>query len=103
MALKKFVDPEIGMRLKRIREGRGLTQEAFGAKLKHSQGAVDQWENGRVPHAIILRDIARLAGVSTDYLLGLDQQPCPHAKLISGLERLLQEFNHAQGNSNRQP
>jgi DNA-binding transcriptional regulator YiaG len=59
MALKKFTDSEVGEKIKEVRETLGLTQEAFAAKVKCDQSTVTDWENkGRVPHAIIIRQIA---------------------------------------------
>ncbi len=58
-------------RLKRLRKENGLTQEELGWKLEVSRSAVANWEKGmRCPSPVMMRQIAVLFNVSSDYLCG---------------------------------
>ena len=63
-------------RLKQLRKERGMTQLDLAAALNVSSGTVAMWETGasEPDHETILR-LAELFGVSTDYLLGLKDEP----------------------------
>jgi transcriptional regulator with XRE-family HTH domain len=57
-------------RLRRLRKARGYTQTLFGERLGISRHAIAQWEAFRAaPDRNRIPDLARLLGVSTDYLL----------------------------------
>ena len=57
-------------KLVRLRKGKGWSQEELAEKLDVSRQAVSRWENGTaLPDAENLRQLSRLLGVSTDYLL----------------------------------
>jgi transcriptional regulator with XRE-family HTH domain len=94
MALKKFRDAQLGEKIKEVREALGLTQEVFAAKLNYSQGAIDQWEHGRVPPAVVIREIAKLSHVSTDQLLGLPADPGIEP-LLSDLKQLVRKYEES--------
>ena len=64
---------DLGTRIKTIRLGMGLDQAHFGAMLGASQSAVARWENGSSPRAAALRQIAALAAISVEDLLGDDR------------------------------
>lgn len=64
---------DLGTRIKTIRLGMGLDQAHFGAMLGASQSAVARWENGSSPRAAALRQIAALATISVEDLLGDDR------------------------------
>ena len=38
---------ELGQRIRKAREARGLSQEEFAARISRDQGAVSEYENGR--------------------------------------------------------
>jgi transcriptional regulator with XRE-family HTH domain len=61
-----------GQRLKKLRESRGLFQEDIGEWFSMGKSTVSQWESGRLPHATIIAKLAVKFKVSSDYLLGLD-------------------------------
>ena len=60
------------IRLKELRESKGMTQRDFAAEFGVSKGTVGMWESGaREPRTIDeINRIADYFGVSTDYLLG---------------------------------
>jgi class 3 adenylate cyclase len=61
----------MGGRIRERREGLGLTQRGLAAALQVSAQAVSKWELGdSVPDVDVLVDLARLLGVSVDFLLG---------------------------------
>lgn len=59
-----------GEKIKRLREERGMTQQALADRLYVTRQAVSQWENGaRYPDIFTLRQIAQVLGISVDELL----------------------------------
>lgn len=67
----------LGRRLKRVRKMRGLRQKQLADQAHISSQTVGYCERGEgYPQANVLRDMARVLEVSTDYLLGLkDSDP----------------------------
>ena len=61
----------IGQRIKELREERGLTQAELAKLLGCAQNTVAEWENrkDRLPGGKLLGDIAKIFGISFDYLL----------------------------------
>ena len=75
-------------RLKKLREQHGLSQSELADKLGISRGSISFYENeSRVPDINILRDICNLFSVSSDYLIGLSDDPkqIPTATQDTGL------------------
>jgi transcriptional regulator with XRE-family HTH domain len=73
-------DPTIGERVMLMRRRRGLTQQDLAARAQMSKTALNRLENGlQSVYVERLATLARLLGVSADYLLGLSQevQPAP--------------------------
>lgn len=66
---------DFGRRLRDLRTGSGLSQEAVAKHLGVSAQSVSKWENGRaIPDVTFLVPLARLFSVSTDELLGNETQ-----------------------------
>lgn len=67
----------IGDRIKQKRRKLGLTQAELGEKLNITDRAVSKWEQGEGdPNLSIIPDIAKILGVSLDYLLlGKEEEP----------------------------
>lgn len=69
------------MRLKEVREANGYTQEYVARQLNIRQNTYSQYENGQrqipIESLIIL---AKLYGVSTDYILELTDIEDPYPK-----------------------
>ena len=69
------------MRLKEVREANGYTQEYVARQLNIRQNTYSQYENGQrqIPiEALII--LAKLYGVSTDYILELTDIEDPYPK-----------------------
>lgn len=63
----------LNIRIKEMRTAHGLTQVDFAQKLSVSKQAVSNWENNNIQPSIdMLIKISDYFGVSTDYLLGRD-------------------------------
>ena len=66
---------EFGMRLKELRKENGLTQLQVGERLSVSKALISSYESAaRYPSYDVLIKLANLYGVTTDYLLGLDNR-----------------------------
>ena len=66
-------DNAFGEKLKELRLEAGLSQRKLGEKLGVCNQTVSFWESGsREPDLDGLLKIAKYFGVSTDYLLGID-------------------------------
>lgn len=64
------------MRLKKLRDDRGLSQAALARKLDVSQSTVGGWETcKREPTLTGIEDIANEFGVTIDYLFGKTEIP----------------------------
>lgn len=62
----------MGQRIKQEREKKGWSQDILGDKLERNRTNVSNYESGRtVPPGNILKDMATLFGVDSDYILGL--------------------------------
>ncbi len=61
------------LRLKDLREQKGLSQAQLAKALNVSNGCVGMWESTKqIPPASRLDEISKFFGVSVDYLLGRD-------------------------------
>ena len=73
----------IGNRIKQLREKENLTQTQLAAKFQLSRSAINSWEMGlTLPSTQNIIELSRLFHISTDYLLGIDENA---AISISGL------------------
>jgi adenylate cyclase len=77
---------EVGERIRQRRAQVGLRQRDVAEALQLSAQAVSKWERGEnAPDIGVLPDLARLLGISTDWLLaGFDDSP----DLLKALERI---------------
>lgn len=70
---RKVSKTPFGTRLQQARQRAGLKQEEVARKFGVRQGTVSSWEHGeREPSADTIARLARLYGVTADWLLGLD-------------------------------
>ena len=66
---------DFGKRLKQLRQASGLTQKQLAERIWVSKAAVSNYElYDRCPTPEILIKLARVFHVSTDYLLGIEEQ-----------------------------
>lgn len=64
---------EFAIKLKELREEKGLTQKELAKEIEQAQSAVCYWEaNEREPNITALKKIACYFNVTADYLLGLE-------------------------------
>ncbi len=60
-------------RIKDLREKAGLTQTQLARRLQVSRSAVNSWEMSlSTPSSIYLAELSKIFGVTTDYLLSLE-------------------------------
>lgn len=89
------------IRVKNLREKSGLSMEQLAAKLGVSKSRVNMWENnGTIPRGDVLIQLAKYFQVSTDYLLGNDDDSSisPTNVQLSSLQRNLGKLNEADLN-----
>ncbi|MCL2109670.1 MAG: helix-turn-helix domain-containing protein [Oscillospiraceae bacterium] len=61
------------MRLKALREARGVTQSEIARTLSITRNGYNSWEQGlSMASPVYLIELSKLFGVSVDYLLGAD-------------------------------
>lgn len=66
----------LGQRINEIRQASGLNQVELAKRLNISKQTVSNWENDNIQPSIeMLVRISKFFGVTTDYLLGLDNIP----------------------------
>lgn len=69
-----------GERLKELRVSRGYSRQRLAELLDISEASIPRYENGtNVPSTDVVLKIATLFNVSTDYLLGLTDDPLGHS------------------------
>lgn len=67
-----------GDRLREIRENLGMSQESLGDILGSNQKQIWRWENGKtVPNGDDIVRLATALNITTDYLLGVSDDPTP--------------------------
>lgn len=65
----------LGKTIRQLRQERGMKQEELGHRLSVSKQSVSNWENENImPSIELLVKLADCFGVSTDYLLGREEQ-----------------------------
>lgn len=83
---------DLGDRLKTLRTGKHMTQWQLAQHIGVTKSMVSAYETGiRYPSYDILIRLACVFGVSTDYLLGLENRRCLNAEGLS--ERQIQIIN----------
>ena len=69
-------------RLQECRVKAGYTQESLATELGIEKKQISRWETGStIPGADRLAQIATLLNVSTDYILGLSDDPTPRMRV----------------------
>ena len=82
-----------GKRLKEIRERMGISQRSFAKMLGLDPAQLFRYERGeRVPTEPVIKQVAEKLKVSTDYLLGLTDDPSPKSgELPDYIQKKLEE------------
>lgn len=80
------MDNTIGSKIKFLRARAGLNQKELAEKLNIAKSTMSQYEsNQRVPSDDLKVELAKIFNVSTDYLLGLTNDPIPVRNLDQDL------------------
>lgn len=82
-----------GQRMRDLRKKKGMTQSDVGDALSLGKSTISQYETGvNDPDTSTLRKIASLLGCTTDYLLGITDEPSkPSSRDKKDLKKLLEE------------
>lgn len=93
---------DFGLRLKELREKKGLSQQEVANRLEVTKHTISGYERNIISPSIgLLVKLALLYGTSIDYMMGLDERPHiyldgmteNHQKLIQDIvDRMKQEF-----------
>ena len=80
----------IAERIKHLREKNNLTQSSLAKKLNVTRSSVNAWEMGiSVPSTALILDLAKLFHVSTDYLLGLNENAALDISSLNDKETMI--------------
>ncbi len=88
----------LGHRISELRLARNWSQVELGKRLDVAKQTVSNWENDNIQPSIeMLIRLSRLFGVTTDYLLGLEQTPRISVEglstdVIAHLSLLIEDF-----------
>ena len=84
------------LRVRELREARGIQQKELAIDLGVSQPTISDWESGRkVPSAKSTARLADYFGVSVDYLLGREDEKKPTPVSEDGLDKEKGEWSTA--------
>ena len=88
----------LGKRINMLRQACGWNQVELAKRLNITKQTVCNWENENIqPSVEMLVRIAKLFGVTTDYLLGLDDIPCLSVEglptsMVAHLSLLIEDY-----------
>ena len=84
---------DFGIRLRELRRRKKMTQAQVAKRLNLSKTAVSGYENNtKTPSVDVLIQLSLLYGVTTDYLLGLDNREMLYVGELGGRQRELLEM-----------
>ena len=84
---------DFGIRLREQRRRKKMTQAQVAKRLNLSKTAVSGYENNtKTPSVDVLIQLSILYGVTTDYLLGLDNREMLYVGELGGRQRELLEM-----------
>ena len=92
----------LNKRIHRLRTGMAMSQVELANRLCVSKQTVSNWENDNIqPSVDMLVRLAKIFGVTTDYLLGLDDLPRLNVEglppsLIAHLNLLIEDFRNRE-------
>ena len=95
----------LGQRIGELRTACGWSQVELAKRLRVAKQTVSNWENENIQPSIeMLVRLSHIFGVTTDYLLGLDQTPrlstdgLPET-VVAHLQLLIEDFRQNMHNS----
>ena len=95
----------IAEKIKSLREKRGLTQSELARRLGITRSSVNAWEMGiSVPSTQYIVELANMFGVSSDFLLGIDDRAAISADGLSNedVELLFEIAEHLRKNRSKE-
>jgi transcriptional regulator with XRE-family HTH domain len=94
---------DFGYRLRELRESKSLTQTQTAKRLNLSKTTISGYENNiKTPSLETLTKMAVFYGVSTDYILGLEnRRMIPIDGLTESQEEIMNKLLHEVQRSNR--
>lgn len=88
----------LGQRINKLRTAKGWSQVELAKRLRVAKQTVSNWENDNIQPSIeMLVRLSKIFGVTTDYLLGLEDVPrlsiegLP-ASVVAHLELLIEDY-----------
>jgi len=93
---------DFGIILRELRKSRGLTQSELGGSIGLSKAVISKYENGMgYPNFDVLIQIADYFGVTTDYMLGVNQSKTINVSELNSsqievLHHLIAEFKKSR-------
>ena len=88
----------LGQRINKLRTAKGWSQVELAKRLRVAKQTVSNWENDNIQPSIeMLVRLSKIFGVTTDYLLGLEDVPrlsiegMP-ASVVAHLELLIEDY-----------
>lgn len=95
---------DFGMRLKKLREKKKLTQTQVAKRLNMHKSTIFNYEsNFRKPSIDVLINLAMFYNVTTDYLLGIDNKKTIRVDDITDRELEILELLLANFRENKKP
>lgn len=90
----------LGQRINKLRTAKGWSQVELAKRLRVAKQTVSNWENDNIQPSIeMLVRLSKIFGVTTDYLLGLEDVPrlsiegLP-ASVVAHLELLIEDYQN---------
>ena len=93
----------LNQRIRLLRQARGISQVELAKQLGVTKQSISNWENDNIQPSIdMLKQLAQVFSVSTDYLLGLDHTDIIDVsgltpEVIGHLQQLIDDLRTAQG------
>lgn len=85
-----FTDVNLGDRYRDLRKDRKLTQDDLAQYLGLTRSAINTWEQGlSIPSVNMIISLSQFYGVTTDYLLGLDNADLVDISKLSSEDRVM--------------
>ncbi len=93
----------LNQRIRLLRQAQGISQVELAKQLGVTKQSISNWENDNIQPSIdMLKQLAQVFSVSTDYLLGLDHTDIIDVsgltpEVIGHLRQLIDDLRTAQG------
>ena len=93
----------LNQRFRLLRQAQGISQVELAKQLGVTKQSISNWENDNIQPSIdMLKQLAQVFSVSTDYLLGLDHTDIIDVsgltpEVIGHLRQLIDDLRTAQG------